>query len=281
VDVCITYYNKEGYFPRLLEALERQTAQEFGVIAVDDGSTSPEARATFEAMAEQYAPRGWTFFRQPNAWVDAARNRAAERSSADYLFFIDADDLPAPNAIARLVEAATLSGCDCLSTYACAFAGDDTGEVRGRYTPLGPDIVTGLVDPVIFGLSMILIRRKVFEELGGYREVRGAAHEDWELQLRLVLGGYRTDVLPEYLLFYRRVEDGLATTGDDFAAKRRLLETYEAHLAKSGFHGAATVMHALQRRCQELESVVRQNVPIDVRLRLHDRLRTLLNQAPR
>lgn len=291
VDVCITFFNKPRHFPQLLEALERQTDPEFCVIAVDDGSTQPEAREMFDLLAERYKSRSWTFFRQPNAWVDAARNSAARRSSADYLLFLDADDLPAPNAIERLMEAATLSGCDCLSTYACVFEGDEfpfdpssgqgTIPVRARYLPLGPDLVTGLVDPIVFGPPMILIRRKTFEEVGGYREIRGAAHEDWELQLRLLLGHYQTDVVPEYLLFYRKLTDGLASTSDDFSAKRRLLETYEAHLAKSGLAGAATAMFALQRRCQELESVVRQNVPIDLRLRLQDRLRTLLNQTPR
>jgi glycosyltransferase involved in cell wall biosynthesis/GT2 family glycosyltransferase len=291
VDVCIAYFNKQRHFPQLLEALDRQNVPDFGLIAVDDGSTNPEARAAFDALAERYAPRGWTFFRQPNAFVDAARNRAAQRSSADYLLFIDADDLPAPNAIERLREAAMLSGCDCLLTYGCLFAGDNfpfdpsTGHVAGqilaRYLPLGPDLVTGLVDPIVFGPPMILIRRTVFEELGGYREIRGAAHEDWELQLRLLLSRYQTDVVPEYLLFFRRLEDGLASTSDEFAAKRRLLETYEAYLTESGLNGLATAMLALQRRCQELEAVVRQNVPLDVRLRLHDRLRTLLNQAPR
>ncbi len=291
VDVCVTYYNKPRYLPQLLETLELQTQPGFGVITVDDGSPDPEARAVFDALAERYASRGWIFFRQPNAFVDAARNRAAQRSTADYLVFIDADDLPAPNAIQRLTEAALLSGCDCLLTYGCLFEGDQSpcdpssgqvlAPIQARYLPLGPDLVGGLVDPIVFGPPMILIRRSVFEALGGYREVRGAAHEDWELQLRLLLANYQTDVLPEYLLFFRRLPDGLANCSDDFAAKRRLLETYEAHLAKSGLNGVATALAALHRRCQELESVVRQNVPLDLRLRLQDRLRTLLNQPPR
>lgn len=281
VDVCIPYFNKQRHFPALLDALEQQTARDFGVIAVNDGSTDEEANATFDALAERYRPHGWTFFHQRNAFVDAARNRAAERSSADYLLFIDADDVPAPNAIERLSEAATISGCDCLLCYGILIAGDSDGQTLARYVTLGPDLVTGLVDPIVFGPPMILIRRDVFANIGGYREIRGAAHEDWELQLRLLLGHYQTDVVPEYLLYFRRLDDGLANISSDFAAKRRLLETYEAHLAQSGFVGLATATLALQRRCQELESVVRQNVPVDVRLRLHDRLRTLLNQPPR
>lgn len=281
LDVCITYFNKQQHFPQLLSALEGQTVSGFGVVAVDDGSTSVEAISTFDALAERYAARGWNFLRQPNSYVDAARNRAAERSSADYLLFIDADDLPALNAIERLTDAAMLSGCDCLSSYGSLIGEGDACDIEARYTPLGPSLVTGLVDPLVFGLSMILIRREVFVALGGYREIRGAAHEDWELQLRALLGKYQTDVVPEYLVFFRHLADGLSRSSDEFSAKYRLLETYEARLTEFGFNGVAAAMHALQRRCQELESVVRQNVPLDVRLRLHDRLRTLLNQTSR
>lgn len=291
VDVCVSYFNKERHFPQLLCALKGQTHSGFGVIAADDGSTSPAARATFDSMADQYSSRGWRFFRQENLFVDAARNSTAKRSSADYLLFIDADDCPAPNAVERLMEAADISGCDCLLSYS-ALVSDDAGpppgllsgsapQVRVRYVPLGPDLVTGLVDPTVFGTSMILIRRAAFEAIGGYREIRGVAHEDWELQVRLLLAGYQTDVVPEFLCFIRQLSDGLTRTSDDFAAKQRLLEMYEMHLTGAGLHGLATAVHALQRRCEELEGVVRQNVPLDVRLRLHDRLRALLSQTSR
>jgi hypothetical protein len=100
---------------------------------------------------------------------------------------------------------------------------------------------------------MILIRRKTFESLGGYRELRGAAHEDWELHARLALDGYKTDVLPEYLHFYRQLEDGLARTSDDFLAKRRIIETYDKYFASVRLHGAATAMYGLYRQCRNLE----------------------------
>ena len=114
VDVCTTYFNKARYFPQLLKSLEHQTTGDFRVIAVDDGSTDPAAVAAFDAMAEKYAARGWTFFRQENRFVDAARNAAAARSRADYLLMVDADDVLSPNAVERMVEAAIVTGDDCL-----------------------------------------------------------------------------------------------------------------------------------------------------------------------
>ena len=277
VDVCITYFNKGRYFPQLLEALEHQTAPDFGVIAVDDGSTDLEACAVFESMAERYRARGWIFLCQPNAYVDAARNRAAAHSQADYLLFLDADDVPVQHAVERLLEAALLSGDDCLLSGGYLFEGDGPPlDLLARYLPLGPSLVLGLLDPIVFGLPMILIRRSVFEALGGYRELRGVAHEDWELQVRLLLAGYRSDVVPECLLYFRRLADGLANTSEDYPAKQRLVDAYEERLACIGLHGAAWLIHALQRRCRQLEQALLRQPAATPLEKLRSRVRFLL-----
>jgi hypothetical protein len=40
-------------------------------------------------------------------------------------------------------------------------------------------------------------------ELGGYTEDRGVGHEDWEAYSKFALRGYRIEVIPEALFFYR------------------------------------------------------------------------------
>jgi glycosyltransferase involved in cell wall biosynthesis/GT2 family glycosyltransferase len=263
VDVCIPYFNKSEYFPQLLEALEDQTAQGFGVVAIDDGS-EPGHKAAFDLMSERYRERGWKFVTQPNAFVDAARNRAASLSKADYLLFIDADDLPAPHAVERLLEAVTRSGDDCLVAAGLLMDGLPDRDIRNtrplaRYMPLGPDLVCALADPLVLGPSMIMIRRGVFEHVGGYRALRGAAHEDWELQIRLLMAGFRVDVLPEFLLYFRKTETGLSRTSSDYDAKQRLIQTYENELAKIGLRGVASTVAALLKGREVLEKALRES----------------------
>jgi predicted glycosyltransferase involved in capsule biosynthesis len=125
---------------------------------------------------------------------------------------------------------------------------------------------------------MILIKRTVFEAIGGYRQVRGAAHEDWELQARLAMCGFDTDVLPEYLHQYRQLDDGLAKTSDGFLAKRRIIDCYEEQFSNIGMAGMGSLMFALYRRCQELEGAVRDDVPLELRMRLHERLNKMLTR---
>lgn len=262
VDVCVTYYQKPAYLGQLVDALERQTEADFHVIAVNDGSPDDHSNQVFEEYAAKTRARGWDFFRQENAFVDAARNSAARRGTSELILFVDADDVPAHHAVARLREAITRSGDDALIPAMYLFASDDSpfdaaGKVRipafATCIPLGIDLVGGLLNPSVFGGSMFMVRRSVFEHMQGFRELRGAGSEDWEFYVRMVLAGYKVDVLPELLQYYRQVEESLARTLPGEASMRRLLDAYEDTLKPLGLQGAALALSGLHRASKRLE----------------------------
>ncbi len=255
VDVVTTYYNKAPYLGQFVDALEHQTTSDFNVIAVNDGSPDDESNRVFEEQAKRAASHGWDFFRQDNTFVDAARNNGVARGKGDLILFIDSDDIPARNAVERMRDAITLSGDDALICGSYLFASDKlpfditTGKVTApayaTCVPLGINLVGGLLDPSSFGGSMFIIRRSVFNAIGGFTEMRGAGHEDWELYVRLTLAGYKVDVLPDLLQFYRQVEGSLARTLPSEASKRRLLNAYEEKMAEAGLAGGALALAGL------------------------------------
>jgi glycosyltransferase involved in cell wall biosynthesis/GT2 family glycosyltransferase len=267
VDVCVTYFQKAPYLGQLVEALEHQTESDFHMIAVNDGSPDEESNTVFAEYATKTADRGWDFFRQENAFVDAARNSAAARGQGEFILFVDSDDVPAIHAVGRMREAMMLSGDDALICASYLFASEKapfniyTGEIiAAAYAtciPLGIDLVGGMLNPSAFGGSMFMIRRSVFEAIGGYREIRGAGHEDWELYVRLVLAGYKVDILPEFLQFYRQVEGSLARTLPADSAKRRLLDAYEERLTAAGLQGGALALAGLYQSGKEMEARIR------------------------
>jgi GT2 family glycosyltransferase len=193
----------------------------------------------------------------------------------------------ARNTLEYLLNAARLSGDDCLAPGTLMFAGEgfpydlETGELKAplyaHYMPLGPDAVAGLLEPSVFGSATVLIRREVLEKIGGYTEIWGAGHEDWELHARLALGGFRTDIVPEYLHYYRQLEDGMARTADEYPAKRRLMDAYGRHLAPVGMKGAADAMFGLYREYENLQRRIRQ---LEGQLKLHATRFELFRSGP-
>ena len=95
VSVLIPCYNAEKYIGETLESAFRQTWPAIEVIVVDDGS-----RDASVAEAERFNNAGVKLIRQPNAGASSARNRAYQASSGDFIQFLDADDLIAPEKIA-------------------------------------------------------------------------------------------------------------------------------------------------------------------------------------
>jgi glycosyltransferase involved in cell wall biosynthesis len=267
VDICIPFYNHGRYLPQLLAALEHQTRQDFNVFVVDDASTDPASQEAFARMAERYAGRGWRFQSNPrNLGVSHTRNILAALGQAEYILFVDADNVPAPRLVERFLDAMMLSGDDCLTCYLQAFEGDappydlppadpDLPPIRhARYVhlPLGDCLELGMFANV-FGDTNLIVRRSVFVALGGftldepaYRYITG---EDHAFLARLVFGGYRLDVVPEFLFYYRHLPDSLSRTTSHYQNMTRVLNVYRQHL---GLEGVAPLAYGLHVRAAQL-----------------------------
>lgn len=99
VTVVTAAYNAASYIAETIESVLAQTYTDFDYIVVDDGSSDGTAD-----IVSRYAPRV-TLLRQENAGAGAARNRGVERAGGDYVAIVDADDVWAPQKLARQVAA--------------------------------------------------------------------------------------------------------------------------------------------------------------------------------
>jgi hypothetical protein len=77
-----------------------------------------------------------------------------------------------------------------------------------------------------FGDANALVRRAAFLELGGFTEDYGICHEDWELFARMTLRGYRMEVIPEALFWYRVQPQSMIRTTPRRANHVRSLRPY-------------------------------------------------------
>src|ERR1700743_511407 len=96
VSILIPAYNAEPWIADTIKSALGQTWPRKEIIVVDDGSKDRTL-----AVARQFAGAEVTVVTQKNAGASAARNQAFTLSRGDYIQWLDADDLLAPDKISR------------------------------------------------------------------------------------------------------------------------------------------------------------------------------------
>jgi len=214
VTVVLTHRNRPHLLEQALDGLRHQTFDDFEVVLVDDGSDTRAALDSLNALAPEFAKRGWRVIRQNNRYLGAARNCGWRAARGRLVLFHDDDNVATPRQIERLVAAARYSGAAILTSAFAIFEGPDPPKMDTYTQPvtvvpfLGGALALGLFENC-FGDAQALVRRDVLEALGGFREDFGVGHEDWELFARAALAGHEVLALPEPLFWYRMQPDSM------------------------------------------------------------------------
>lgn len=115
ITIIIPVYNVRRYLPQCLDSILAQSRNADEIILVDDGSVDGSAD-----ICDEYARKfaAIQVIHQSNKGVSAARNAGLEQSSGDYVAFLDADDVIAPDYISTYCSKIQTMGCDtCKGTY--------------------------------------------------------------------------------------------------------------------------------------------------------------------
>jgi glycosyltransferase involved in cell wall biosynthesis len=160
-----------------------QDYPDFTLTVVDDGSTDGTPRAV-QALGERVRLR-----RVPNGGVSAARNAGVADIDSEFVAFLDADDTWAKGKLGQQVEL-----LDELPHVGMCFTGIARVDSTGATTSFTAardheDFCRALLlysSVVPSSPSTMLIRRSVFDDLGGW-DRRFSQCADWDLLLRLSL----------------------------------------------------------------------------------------------
>ena len=115
VSIVIPCYNAEAWVGAAIESALAQTWRATEIIVVNDGSKDRSLE-----IARGFEPRNVQVFDQPNAGAAAARNAGLRRARGEYIQYLDADDLLAPDKIARQLAVLQPAGGRALSSSAWA-----------------------------------------------------------------------------------------------------------------------------------------------------------------
>lgn len=101
VSILIPAYNADKWLKETMKSALGQTWEKKEIIVIDDGSTDK----TFET-AKAFESESVIVVTQKNTGAASARNRALALSRGDFIQWLDADDLLAPDKIAEQIKAA-------------------------------------------------------------------------------------------------------------------------------------------------------------------------------
>jgi glycosyltransferase involved in cell wall biosynthesis len=178
ISVIIPVYNGAAFIARAVDSALAQDFSDFEVIVVDDGSTDATG-----LILSKYGNK-ICVLRQENRGASVARNRGAAIARGEYLAFLDADDWWRQDKLTLTHRA--LEGNE---KAVLAFSGfhellPDEIELGERRYQRAPSLEEILADFLFIGPSTVLMRRSVFERIGGFCEELGdAAYEDTYLWL--------------------------------------------------------------------------------------------------
>lgn len=205
--VIIPVYNRIDEVDELLASLSVQTARNFEVIIVEDGSTLP-CRET----AERYREAGLdvSYFFKENEGRSIARNYGMERATGSYFIFFDSDCVIPRDYFAKLNEMLANRQLDC-------FGGPDAADASFTDTQkaINHSMTSFLTTGGIRGGKVSLEKftprtfnmgfsRKVYDRVGGFREMFS---EDIDMSTRIRNAGFSIGLFPDLPVYHKRRVD--------------------------------------------------------------------------
>jgi glycosyltransferase involved in cell wall biosynthesis len=178
VTVVIPTHNRRDLVREAVGTVLAQTFCDFELIVVDDGSTD----GTAEALG---GLGGLRCLRQDHRGVSAARNRGVREGRGELVAFLDSDDLWHPRKLE--IQTAFMDGRPdakvCQTEEIWVRGGKRVNPCAKHRKPSG-DIFAPSLDLCLVSPSAVMMRRGLFERLGGFDESLPAC-EDYDLWLRV------------------------------------------------------------------------------------------------
>lgn len=212
VSTIIVNWNRSALLKACLDSLSKQTARDFEIIVVDNGSSDGSA-----GMVERDFPRVRLIRNEENLGFCAANNQGIRAAAGEFVALLNNDAEAAPGWLDALVHA-----LDARPEYGMAASKILVWEDAGRIDKAGhliyPDgqnrgrgsgeADRGQYDRVEDTLwpdgCAALYRKKMLDEIGGFDEDFFAYGDDAELGLRARIAGWRAVYAPGAVVRHRR-----------------------------------------------------------------------------
>jgi len=220
ISVIIPARNEERNIKACIEAVLAQDYSNFEVLVLDDRSTDSTPVILAELSAHE--PRLVVLFGKelPEGWAGKphALYQAAKSATGEWLCFIDADTFIEPNALSATLAKANESGADLYSIVTTQLTGSFWEKTVQPIVLTAFKIVFSpqkINDPkhrdAIANGQFILIKRSVYDAVGGYEVVKNQIVEDKALAEQVKWNGYKLVLAEGYAMAKTRMYTSLST----------------------------------------------------------------------
>jgi glycosyltransferase involved in cell wall biosynthesis len=235
VSIIIPYYNNGLYLRDALYSItvfKKYPQYQYEVIIINDGSTDAESIKLLDELKNE----NYIIINQQNKGAAAARNAGLKIARGKCLLFLDSDN--------KLREAFITKGLPVLEN-------NNADIVYGRPNFFGASSQP-LFEPGAFHLPTLmvenyidvcsLVKREVYNAIGGFDEAPELNQEDWEYWIRAAKAGFKFGFIDDLFYDYR-VHDKSTTNAinDDtyHAARRYIYSKYPDLVIDSYFYVTA------------------------------------------
>lgn len=235
--VIIPNYNHGKYLIECLQSVQNQSFQDWDCVIVDDGSTDNSIAILKEWCATHTK---FSYIQDSNHGLPHARNVAAKATNGSYIIQLDADDYLDVDYMQQASQ--TIKQIDEVDILVCAnYTPNQPVNIDEAQLPLELDENVETLTHCAIPLSVV--RRILWQEVGGYDDHMSKGAEDWEFWIRVF---YRKDrkpkiiVNPKMIYRYRKMENGNSLhviAGREEFKKCNLTYIWEKHKALYYAHG--------------------------------------------
>jgi glycosyltransferase involved in cell wall biosynthesis len=201
VSVVLIFLNEERFLEEAVRSVCGQTLTDWELVLVDDGSTDRSTKIARDLAAEDERIRYVDHPGHENRGMAASRNHGvANTTAAPYLAFLDGDDVWTPNKLAEQVDLLENMPDVAMVNGALLYWWSwPPGSTAMDYPILTGGFADCRLDPPDAAWKMyplasadgagvdMLVRRSVFEEVGGFEERFRGLYEDQSFLIKIFL----------------------------------------------------------------------------------------------
>lgn len=243
VSVIMPVYNAAKFISEALESVFAQTYKDIEIVLVDDQSKDNSANIIEEYMNTHH---NIVYYLQPtNQGAGAARNKALEIATGEYVAFLDSDDVWMPTKIERQID--LMNEMDTPFSYAAISMIDENGNtIKSKRNIKETCDYKYLLHNTIIATSSVVIDRKI---LGDFRMPLRRGGQDYATWLSLLRGGTVACGINEDLVKYRVASGSLSSNKFKSIKQVWEIQTQDEHISKvrAVFHVFCFSLNALKK----------------------------------